>query len=111
MKFKVFPLAAALLAITVGTARGTDFSFISGNRLWDLCQPIGSASEDCRTYVAGVANSGTLQNWSVCIRNNVTLGQLADVVWIYLYRHPEQRDSGAPKLIARALHQAFPCPQ
>jgi hypothetical protein len=116
MIFKVIPLAAAFLAITVGTARGTESPFISGNNLWDMCQPIGSASEDCRAYVAGVvdailANNGTLQSWSVCIRKNVALGPLADVVWIYLFRHPEQRDLGAPRLIAYALHQAFPCAQ
>src|SRR5215475_12336986 len=104
MKFKVIPLAAAFLAITVGTARGTDSSLISGNKLWDMCQPIGSASEDCRSYVAGVvdaivANNGALLNRSVCIRKNVSLGQFADVVWMYLFRHPEQRDLGAPWLI------------
>jgi hypothetical protein len=45
-----------------------------------------------------------------CIRDGVTVTQIADVVKLWLQKHPENRDYAAAGLVAAALEEAFPCP-
>jgi Rap1a immunity proteins len=58
--------------------------------------------------VQDVAYLGLVSNY--CTRDNVTFGQLGDVVCKYLTENPAERDKAAADLVMDALHAAFPCP-
>jgi hypothetical protein len=65
-------------------------------------------------YVAGVADAGsggTVQSggWRFCLQPNMTQVQIADVVKLWLDRHPEKRHFGAAGVVAHALEESFPC--
>ncbi|WP_373879472.1 Rap1a/Tai family immunity protein [Klebsiella variicola] len=45
----------------------------------------------------------------VCSDANVTVGQIEDVVGLYIDNHPEKRTKSAASLSLDALQQAFPC--
>ena len=44
-----------------------------------------------------------------CIPNNVTQGQVLDVIVKFLEDHPQNRHQNATVLISVALRDAFPC--
>ncbi len=44
-----------------------------------------------------------------CIPENVTNGQVSDVVIKYLRDHPEERHILAAILVVKAMAEAFPC--
>ena len=45
----------------------------------------------------------------ICTDSNVTVGQMEDVVGLYVDNHPEKRSSSATFLVSKALIDAFPC--
>jgi len=59
-------------------------------------------SVDDMAYLGMVSNH--------CMRDNVTFGQLGDIVCKYLTENPAERDKTAAYLVMDALHAAFPCP-
>ncbi|WP_367299226.1 Rap1a/Tai family immunity protein [Hafnia alvei] len=62
------------------------------------------------TYVAGVA--GTLSTIEVICNKNITIGQEADIVGIYLREHPKERTDLSPaQLTMVALVSEIPCPK
>jgi Rap1a immunity proteins len=88
--------------------------YFNGNELWDFCR-VDSPNLGCVNYVSAIADAMTadhegVMGWHACFRLNTTRGQIADVVKLWLQKHPEKRDLAAPGLVAQALAQAFPCP-
>jgi Rap1a immunity proteins len=99
--------------------------FATGNDLLDQC---GADSETpnlaCAAYVRGAIDMiGSLQGsiasddkktfWkarSICLPNEVTTGQVKDVVVKYMRANPETRADNAAWIIIRALIQAWGCP-
>lgn len=66
--------------------------------------------ENCqflRGYIAGVLNAGSAFG-VFSIPENVTNGQIWDVVRHYLESHPESRQTDSTTLIVTALRQAWP---
>lgn len=129
MYFK--PCIAALAAVfLMSHATPALASFESGNELHEKCtERDGSFGRAyCLGFVAATVDAHTetlLRNLvanmdkegfgemnfkrSFCLRQNVTLGQLRDVVAQYLERRPAVRDKAAAQLVIDALQEAFPC--
>jgi hypothetical protein len=95
-------------------------SFMTGNRLFDLCKPDAPA---CWNYVSGVADAVMLLEafsrvlrtgtdrtaFQACIPSGVTIRQMVDIATRFLERHPQTRHTSGAALIMVALNEAFPC--
>jgi hypothetical protein len=89
--------------------------YADGNTLYSKCATSENFGdkEYCLGYIAGThdyidgmqASSGK----TVCIPNQITIGQEVDVVSLYLKNNPKVRHLTAPSLIWMALKDAFPC--
>lgn len=85
-------------------------AFFSGNDLYSRM----TSEDDGKVimalgFVVGVHDS--FEGEFICTGNNVTAGQLRDVVKKYLAENPAKRDTGAVVLTTVALGRAFPCPK
>lgn len=85
---------------------------VNGNGLYERCKA------DAGTYYAGVCMGFTLgvaasissfTDDIVCLPDNVTNGQIIEVVQNYLQRHPEIRQESSVILVGAALGVAWPC--
>ena len=109
------PLLPALLLIA---ALPSHAGFDTGNRLHEDCRASNYFNRGyCGGYVVGIVDTieslqarGVLPADALCIPDDVTKGQLVDVVGKYLADHPERRNAEAGGLVPEALGKAFPCP-
>ena len=60
-------------------------------------------------YVAGVHD--TLLGQAFCTPANTALGEVEDVVRIWLDKHPAERSYSTESLVIAALQEAWPCPE
>jgi hypothetical protein len=97
--------AATLSCLMLGKAFG---NFYNGNRLFEQCEaPMGHPYfSNCMSYIAGVFDA--LEE-SFCLSGDIELGQLRDVVRLWLQAHPEKRHLPASDLVVKALNEKFPC--
>jgi len=77
-------------------------AYFDGNALNDLCR---SDKRSAAYYVIG----STEQMQGFCVPENVTFGQVTDVVCNHLQEHPENRQLMAGFLTHTAVAQAWPC--
>ncbi len=56
-----------------------------------------------------IANNGKMGEATTCIPGKATLGQITDIVGLYLENNPQTRHLGAATLVGLALAGAFPC--
>ena len=69
----------------------------------------------CMGYIAGIADTimslhgSNYYGYSICLPQEVTLGQLTDLTRSFLSSHPGQRHFTANSLVAAALDESFPC--
>jgi len=45
-----------------------------------------------------------------CTPEDASLGRVADVVYLWLKNHPDDRSYSAESLVIAALQEAWPCP-
>lgn len=86
--------------------------FWDGNKLYEKCTSSSSYDKgDCLGYTSGVFD--TLYGIAWCPRNNnITRGQIADIVVQFLRDKPQLRsERSGDVLIAAALDGLWPCPQ
>jgi len=86
----------------------------SGNELFeklsDIKQntPMTQVSASLGTgYVSGVVDA--LNGEAFCIPKSIRIGQIIDIVYLFLRGHPESRSELASALIKSALAKVFPC--
>jgi Ssp1 endopeptidase immunity protein Rap1a len=93
-------------------------TFETGNDLYEKCStaPNTLSQGFCLGYSAGISDAMSIKpalnpvnTYSRCLSQNVTMGQIADVVKEYLHQNPAKRHFAAIALIAEALANAFPC--
>ena len=60
-------------------------------------------------YVAGVHDAFIGQTF--CTPTDASLGQVAEVVHLWLKNHPDDRSYSAESLVLAALHESWPCPE
>ena len=100
------------IIITLLLASPVRAEFYSGNDLHERCRGSAVDSISCRAYIAAVSDvmqRNTVASWTACMSENVTLGQVTDVVTRWLANNPEKRQYAANSLTAYALSEAFPC--
>jgi hypothetical protein len=104
---------AVMLTLGLGPARG-DTVFYDGNALLANCQSTGGMPlADCNGFITGVADVISNQlvvDVNACIPEGATRRQVIDVAVDWIDRYPATRHLAAYKLVALALHEAFPCP-
>jgi hypothetical protein len=91
-------------------------TFLTGNVLLEQCQ---ERSAGCVGYVLGIADAiaiaqelgGALAGWRACLPPGVSGEQAVEVVVRFLTNYPDLGDLSAATLTARALAEAFPCPE
>jgi hypothetical protein len=109
--------ASAQPQTSFGPARADVHSFVLGNKLYGWCVDDGeTAQAACVQYIVGVADTEAQHEmfkaspWA-CMPDNLTDGQLRDLVIKYLRDNPAIRHNSAANLVIFALKGAFPCPQ
>ena len=104
-------MIAPLMLMLMANAGITTYT--NGHSLAALCHADLPA---CTRYIVGASDmiSGLENEKSlppmVCVGDNVTEVQLADVVTKFLAANPDSLDQGAGELIWAALYGSFPCP-
>ena len=116
MRFVLIGLAGIAGAFTGSDAGAA--GFFTGNELLEACSATNGTtayeykSGICSGYVLGIADELDLENAQLgrgsCFSDEVTLGQLRDVVLKYLQEHPEHRDLDAAVLVRSAFASAYP---
>lgn len=112
-------LAIALATSAVITAYPANATFKDGNALYSDCsaKPNDStyyqSDAYCLGYILGVtdtlATMRIMNKRNHCIPENVTAGQIRDIVLQYLQRTPEKRHLPADFLVLSAINLAFNC--
>lgn len=99
-------IAAAIAALLMSQA--VSASYMSGNELLsEMRSPETFNKLLAIGYIAGV--SDTSQHITHCAPANVTLGQLRDMVEMYLIANAAERNKPADILIVRMLAAQWPC--
>lgn len=106
---KLRATAAAILLLAV-PARA---DFLSGNYLHQACDQLPDVALG---YITGVSESvqisqraGLVSPPLICVRANVTNGQIVAIACKFLRDNPSFRDGEAMGLVSLSLQQAFPC--
>jgi len=91
-------------------------SLTTGNKLLEACESKGEFDQEfCHGYITGVSDMEGINTAAhpeqrrSCIPEDVTNGQIKDVVLKYLRDHPEDRHLLAAILIVEAVSKAFSC--
>ena len=89
---------------------------MGGNQLYEMCSQRNNNLEQygCLYYIVGVTDGVKTErhpsiSTQFCIPNGVTNGQLTDIAFLWLQKHPEQRHYTAASDVIVALTEAFPC--
>lgn len=112
-------LAIALAVSNVIASYPANASFKDGNELYKVCTvkpndgTYYQANAYCLGYILGVTDTLTTvrmtNSRNYCVPENVTAGQLRDIVVQYLQRTPEKRHLSADFLVISAIDLAFNC--
>ncbi len=108
-----------LLAFVFAVALPAKAGFLTGNDLYELYKAsirAGQASASDKDfqdtseylgYVTGVWDA--LEGFVVCTGDNITRGQIGDMVGEYLKNNPGIRDKQASSIIMIYLNSKYPC--
>lgn len=98
----------ALLAALAGTAHA---EFFDGNRLLNRLQ--GEERRDAADFLQGLGYvtgvSDALRGVVHCPPDNITAGQISDMVKQYLVNNPEVRHQTGDRIVGFVLKRAWPC--
>jgi hypothetical protein len=105
---------AALMLLAGSPSRAAD---LDGNKLWTWCGSENVVERAlCAGYISGALGGMTfIMNdpgapKAFCLPPNLVGDQIHDVVKKALADYPAARSAPAPWLIAKAIHDAWPCP-
>lgn len=112
-KFMAAILAGCFVA-SAFPANARETAIDDGNEIISVCgDQTYFSSGYCLGYIRGVSHGADMyfasKNTNICYPNNVTVGQLRDVVVDYIRRNPAKRTESAMLLVARASIEAWPC--
>lgn len=94
-----------LLALGPWSVAHADFK--DGNDLYEDMRTGGARYLNVIGYITGVAD--TLRGVTFCPQNNVTAGQLTDLVRDFLYANPDKRHYTASSIISVVISDVWPC--
>jgi len=108
-------LALSIAGMAVAPARAQSFAsnIGQGNGLLRACEDEGGyAGGLCLGFILGsVQGRAGILSGKTCPSEQVTNGQMIDVVVAYLKAHPKTRDLNSDLLIGAAFIDAWPCPK
>ena len=115
-----FSLVAVLPLMLFSSNIASASEIRTGNDYYENCRSLATRQDAndsniynqavCQGYTLGVWDSlGLFEKDTICVPLNVTLGQVVDISYDWLKRHPERRQNHAMTAIANALANAFPC--
>lgn len=117
MRVKILAIALGTSAIVAPSPANATFK--DGNALYSDCTAKPNSSTYyqsdayCMGYILGVTDTLTtmriINKRNSCIPENVTAGQIRDIVLQYLQRTPEKRHLPADYLVLSAINSAFNC--
>lgn len=109
-------MKAITLALVAALAGSAHAEFVDGNKLLQLLQGEDRKNTDGISdflqglgYITGV--SDTMRGVVHCPPNNITAGQLTDMVKNHLLANPELRHHTGDRLVGFVLKRAWPCPE
>jgi len=104
------------LLVTLGISMGSYGAFETGSDLLSNCESEANVHRTaCLGYVWGVVDTyQTVMKHgfmpaTICIPNQVTVGQQTEVVVKYLNEHPEDLHYRATGEVYSAIKEAYPC--
>jgi hypothetical protein len=98
---------AAILLLVCAGARA---EFFDGNKLLSVCQEAGGVHVgDCLGYISGAADAAYSVTW--CPPQNVTRGQIRDLVVNFLTSTPAVRHLSGDVIVSETLKRVWPCAQ
>lgn len=105
-------ISALLFASTPAQAR--EVAVDDGNDMLTICNKSDSYSVGfCTGYIRALSTGVDIimaeKDLKVCYGENVTIGQIRDVVVDYTRRNPAKRNESAIVLVAYASAEAWPC--
>ena len=105
---RVMLVAVALSSIGAGR---TDAAFFKdGNKLLDNCETrSGNSLEFVGVYEGYILGAFDARADAFCVPAGTNVGQLVNVVKLYLREHPDKRYLLAADLVATAVKEKFPC--
>jgi hypothetical protein len=103
-------LLATLFAVCPGAGSQAFAGFLTGNDLYSNCKdPNTYKSNTCLGYIAAISDIVQFFDSNICMTEDMSLGQVRDVVVSWLTRKPQHRHDNASGLVFAALAEAFPC--
>jgi hypothetical protein len=113
-RLSVFLGSLLLTVMTTVAAEPQDTPFMNGNQWMALYETSDATRETAAAYVAGyvdgVKSTGTTaRSKKLCVPDNVTELDLADVVANYLRKKQAFLQMGAPFIVDKALREAYRC--
>ncbi len=107
-------LALSGMLLTIVPVSARDTSFMNGNQWMAMYETSEESREAAAAYVAGYvdgikASGTTSRSKKLCVPDNVTELDLADIVAGYLKRKQAFLQMGAPFIIDKALKETFRC--
>jgi hypothetical protein len=112
----------AALVLVFGLSSETKASYKNGNQLYKICTEGANPKDSpafyqngyCQAYLMAAVDMIEHQKYvingeKVCIPDEVTGGQLVDVVRSWLDRNPQHRHFTAASLVVFIYREAWPC--
>jgi len=105
-------IIGALLAATPAEAQNRVLD--NGNEILSMCDDDSNFMAGlCLGYIRGISTATdaflATDNQFICYPDNVSMGQLRDVVVSYIKRNPSLRHETATLLYMKATTEAWPC--
>lgn len=97
-------LIATVLALSALSANA---EFKSGNKLYEELNGSTMNQMYALGYIVGVADA--LAGIAICMPDNVTAGQINDMVKNYLAAVPADRNNTADRIVFKVLRDVWPC--
>jgi len=106
--------AALAVCLVASPVQAREFAVDDGNDLLSTCNSGEYYNQGyCLGYIRGLSLGvdAVLETGKkkICYPENVTMGQLRDVVIAYIRRNPAERNKNAMVLVAFASSDAWPC--
>ena len=111
---RAISVVLGLLCMSKGTAGGAGYlSSTDGHQLQRVCSGDGDAETlACSYYIKGgfdMMSSIASHSDRICVPESVQIGQLQNVVKLWLRDHPEKWHWSAAFIVEKALQEKFPC--
>lgn len=114
---RLFLIVSVVLAAAQPPTKAAIFR--TGNGLWEACGVDRSAQDyyskyyQCSAYTIGALDAlefvSMIEGRGECVPSSTNVGQITDIVILFLRNNPGKRHYPAPNVVALAINEAFGC--